>query len=161
MKRIPDLFEPLGFDRQQALRGVVLASFRARAFAIALDSLIIFAVAALIGAADSTDRTIVLSFGPTIDLENLYGAGVSTLYFTLVTYFGNGRTIGKFVFQIRVISLVAERLPFWHSLDRALGYALSSVVAGLGFVQYFTRPNHQTIHDRLAQTIVVSDPRRG
>jgi len=32
-----------------------------------------------------------------------------------------------------------------------------SLEAGFGFLQYFTHPNRQTVHDRIAETIVVSD----
>ena len=160
MKKPADRFEPVGTSRQQALLGVELASFRQRAFAIALDGLIIFAVAAAFGTIDAADRTVAVTYGNSIEFEDVFGAALSTAYFACAIYVSNGWTPGKYAFSIRVVSLVDERISFWHSLDRALGYALSSVVAGLGFVQYFTRPNHQTIHDRLAQTIVVRAPRR-
>ncbi len=162
MLKLPaDFFEPIGTERQQALRGIRLAPFRQRALAIALDGLLIIAIVAAFDAVDIADRSISLSFGGPVELEGAFGVVVSTAYFTLATYLGNGRTIGKYISGIRVVSLVNERISFWHCLDRALGYALSSVVAGLGFVQYFTRPNHQTIHDRLAHTVVVCAPRNG
>jgi hypothetical protein len=47
------------------------------------------------------------------------------------------------------------------AIDRALGYAASSLEAGFGFLQYFTHPNCQTIHDRIAETIVDLDRRPG
>lgn len=28
---------------------------------------------------------------------------------------------------------------------------------GFGFIQYFIHPNHRTVHDRIAETIVVKD----
>jgi len=31
---------------------------------------------------------------------------------------------------------------------------------GFGFIQYFIHPNKRTVHDRIADTIVVRDPRR-
>jgi uncharacterized RDD family membrane protein YckC len=58
-----------------------------------------------------------------------------------------------------VVSLNHERLSLWHAIERALGYAASSLEAGFGFLQYFTHPNRQTVHDRIAETIVVVTPR--
>jgi len=59
-----------------------------------------------------------------------------------------------------VVSLVHERLGFWQALERALGYGASALEFGFGFVQYFIHPNRRTLHDRIAETIVVADPRR-
>jgi uncharacterized RDD family membrane protein YckC len=51
-------------------------------------------------------------------------------------------------------------LSLWHCIERALGYAASALEAGFGFAQFFLHPNRQTVHDRIAETIVVADPRR-
>ena len=50
-----------------------------------------------------------------------------------------------------------ERLSLWHSIERALGYAASALEFGFGFMQYFVHPNRRTVHDRIAETIVVDD----
>ena len=81
------------------------------------------------------------------------------LYFGFVTYFGRGQTLGKWLFHIRVVSLVHGHLSLWHCLERALGYGASALEGGFGFVQFFIHPNRQTVHDRIAETIVVSCPR--
>lgn len=160
MPRPSEFFAPVAPHWQHALMGTRLASFRERAFALLLDSIVVFAAAAALGASSDSAHAITLPLGASVELDNLYGAGLSTAYFTLATFWSNGRTVGKVVFRIRVVSLVGERISFWHCLDRAIGYAVSSVVAGFGFIQYFTRPNHQTIHDRIAQTIVIRDRSR-
>ena len=36
-----------------------------------------------------------------------------------------------------------------------------SLEAGFGFLQYFTHPNRQTVHDRIAETVVIVDRRPG
>jgi hypothetical protein len=54
-----------------------------------------------------------------------------------------------------VVSLVHERLTLWHCMERTLGYSASSLEGGFGFLQYFKHPNCQTVHDRIAETIVV------
>jgi uncharacterized RDD family membrane protein YckC len=77
------------------------------------------------------------------------------LYFGLWTYFGHGQTLGKKLMKIRVISLVHEHLTLWHSIERSLGYGASILEGGFGFLQFFIHPNRQTVHDRIAETIVV------
>jgi uncharacterized RDD family membrane protein YckC len=58
---------------------------------------------------------------------------------------------------IRVVSLVHGRLGLWHSIERALGYSASTLELGFGFIRYFVHPNRRTVHDRIAETIVVLD----
>ena len=82
------------------------------------------------------------------------------LYFGLFLRFTNGLTPGKRLLGIRVVSLTHDRLSFWQSVERALGYGASALEGGFGFLQYFLNPNHQCAHDRLAETIAVRE-RRG
>ena len=90
--------------------------------------------------------------------KNWYSVIWWVLYFGLATYFGNGRTPGKRLMGIRVVSLVHERLGLWHSIERTLGYAASALE--FGFAQYFIHPNRRTVHDRIAETIVIADRRK-
>jgi len=58
------------------------------------------------------------------------------------------------------VSLTHAHLSFWHSLERSLGYGASALEGGFGFLQYFIHPNCQTIHDRIAETIVIEIPKQ-
>jgi len=82
---------------------------------------------------------------------------IPILYFALFNYFTNGKTVGKWVTRIRVVSIYHKRISFWHCIERALGYAASTLEAGLGFLQIFWNPNRMCLHDRIAETIVVSE----
>ena len=66
------------------------------------------------------------------------------LYFGLFTYWGNGRTPGKRLLGIRVVSLVHERMNLWHSIERALGYGAATLEFGFGFLQFFLHPYRRT-----------------
>ena len=70
-----------------------------------------------------------------------------------------GRTVGKRVMGLRVVSTAHERLTLWQCIERALGYGASALEGGFGFIQYFIHPNHRTVHDRIAETIVVTERR--
>jgi uncharacterized RDD family membrane protein YckC len=151
-------FHPHQTQRVLALEGVELASFGRRAGAIGIDFVAIiavfFAVAIPIakwwGEVHHID--IHLDFKP---FENWYSTISPVIYFGLVVWLTNGRTLGKWVTGIRIVSLVHEHIGFWHSLERALGYGASLLEAGSGFFQYLVHPTRQTVHDRIAETIVV------
>lgn len=81
-------------------------------------------------------------------------------YWGLCNYFGNGRTLGKWIARTRILSLTSERMGAWQSIERALGYGAAVLEGGLGFLQFFWDRNRMCAQDRLAETIVV-DTRRG
>lgn len=153
-----DTFRTQNLKRQAHLQGAPLASFRSRALAFLLDGLIVALVLGLLSLWPS-----LLSFGSgqsftlTLDFGSLVGFAVIVLYFGVATYLGGGASPGKRLLRIRVVSLVHDRLSLWHCIERSLGYAASSLEAGFGFLQYFRHPNRQTVHDRIAETIVVVD----
>ena len=89
-----------------------------------------------------------------------YSAAWLVLYFAILLYLGRWPTSGKQLCGIRVVSLTHERLGFWHSLERALGYGASALEFGFGFIQYFLRDDRRTVHDRIAETIVVVQLKR-
>lgn len=148
----------------RTLHGSALASFRQRSLALGVDLLIagsLFMVVPL-GILVASRRLGV--WEPTSDVNlqltffgNWYSIAWLVLYFGLATYFGKGQTPGKRLLGIRVVSLAHERLSFWHSLERALGYGASALEFGFGFLQYFLHPNRRTVHDRIADTIVITE----
>ncbi len=170
----PRRFVAHGAVRVQSLEGRALASFRARAIAFAVDLLVLN----LLTAAGSVLWFHVLAnpvpdvAGQVIDMHTRWAPVfavkvfdhhtwwvllLGVVYFATATYLGRGQTPGKRLMRIRVASLVHERISLWHSVERALGYAASSLELGFGFLQYFIHPNAQTVHDRIAETIVVSE----
>src|SRR5512138_947505 len=161
--RADSTFRALGVSRASALDGTPLASFRARAGAFVVDLGIVLVATVLAGLPSAlAHRTptgnVVVHFDP---FHGLWGLLALVLYFGLATYFGHGQTLGKRLFRIRVVSLVHDHLSLWHSLERALGYGASALEGGFGFVQFFIHPNRQTVHDRIAETVVVASPPSG
>lgn len=150
-------------DRIRALEGVPLASFRARALAFVLDLALVLAAyvavnlpAALRERASRPESHLTIPFDP---FHGFWGLVVLVLYFGGVTFLGRGRTPGKRLLRIRVVSTAHEHLSLWQCVERALGYGASALEGGFGFVQYFIHPNRRTVHDRIAETIVVRDPK--
>jgi uncharacterized RDD family membrane protein YckC len=73
----------------------------------------------------------------------------------------NGQTVGKWIMKIRIISLTHDKMGWWQSTERALGYGASLLEGGFGFVQYYFNRNRQTVHDRIAGTIVLYEGKKG
>lgn len=154
--------------RMLALEGLPLASFARRGGALLLDmvgaSVLFLAVAMPIAAVwdrfhPGHETALVFApFGP--ERRNWYSALVFGAYISLSLYLSNGWTIGKRLLGVRVLSTASERLSLWQAIERALGYAVSAAEFGIGFLQYFTAANCRTMHDRIADTIVVDARKR-
>ena len=150
-------------ERMHRVHGVPLASFKARAAAFVIDffaAFVLFTAIFILGVRLlsslgllKVETDINLEF----DLHHWYSLVFVVLYFGLSTYLGNGKTPGKWLVGIRVVSLAHERMSLWHSFERSLGYGASALEFGFGFIQYFIHPNRRTVHDRIAETIVVRE----
>lgn len=65
------------------------------------------------------------------------------------------RTAGMMLMKIRFSNVDGGRIGWKKSLLRALGYYLSTLLAGLGFLPILFHRKKQALHDRLAGTYVV------
>ncbi len=157
-------FDPRPPHRADALRGRPLASFQRRAAALAIDFVIAAVTFVTIGVAivmagialglydGARDTNIQLTF-----YRDWYSILWLFLFLGTSNHLGNGRTLGKRMMKIRAVSLVHDRLRGWPAFERALAYGASALELGFGFIQYFIHPNRQTVHDRIAETIVVDE----
>lgn len=154
-----DLFHVSHLDRLRTLHGTPLAGFRRRSVALGIDlaviAILVFPSLLKIAGADGStelESSFHLSFE---SLDDVLGAAITLIYFTLSTFIFNGQTLGKRVMKIRVISLKSEKLTLWQSFERSLGYGASALEAGFGFIQAAWYSNKQAVHDRIAETAVV------
>ncbi|MCO6452411.1 MAG: RDD family protein [Caldilineales bacterium] len=66
-----------------------------------------------------------------------------------------GQTPGKALVGVRIVRANAEAMSFRVSLRRYLGYILSFIALGLGFVAILLDNQRQAWHDSIAKTYVV------
>ena len=141
------------------LGSITLASFRRRANALVLDAALVFTPYVLVMAIevyeDSAGRGIP-AWLPSVTAAKWETVALFLAYMTLCTHLTGGETLGKRWQKIRVVPLFKARLGLWQCFERTLGYSASSLEFGFGFVQYFIHPNRQTVHDRIAETVVVN-----
>jgi len=140
-----------------ALQGVELASFMRRSWALAIDmlALIVLFVAIVLPLAIYAKTHQIEAHFEFNPFENWYSSLLPVVYCGLSVWLTNGFTLGKRLLGIRIVSITREKISLWQSVERALGYGASLLEAGSGFFQYAVHPNKQTVHDRIAETIVV------
>jgi uncharacterized RDD family membrane protein YckC len=82
-------------------------------------------------------------------------AAVGVLNFVVVASF-SGRTLGKWMAGLRIERRDGETLSIARALVRhLLGYALTALTLGLGFLLAAFDPKGRALHDLLAGTVVV------
>lgn len=107
--------------------------------------------------AEHSELTFVLQpfDGVYSELRIVASAVGSIAYFSLFTWKWGGQTPGKRIMGIRAVKLSNTPMTLWNSMERVSGYASSASLLLLGFFQYFWDRNHQTTHDKIAETIVI------
>jgi uncharacterized RDD family membrane protein YckC len=75
-------------------------------------------------------------------------------YFVVFTAFG-GQTIGKMAFGLKVTTEDEESVPVSRAALRTIGYLVSALPLGAGFLAAVFTANRLAFHDRLAHTRVV------
>lgn len=169
-------FNPHETARVDSLAGLPLASFKQRLIAFIIDFLIVGSAVAVVVALinyllvsvwhvqehllDVTKEHVQVHAQVEFEkINETVQAIAMLLYFGLSVWRTNGLTLGKRIMRIRVVSLTHERITLWQSCERALGYGASMLEAGFGFFQFFIYPNRTCVHDRIAETIVVQEPK--
>lgn len=102
------------------------------------------------------ERGVVMAFLGGIADDLGIGFGWAALYFTAFLALWNGQTPGKRAVGIRVIRLDGRPIGWWIAFERFGGYAASIWTGLLGFLQILWDRNRQGIHDKLAETVVIS-----
>jgi uncharacterized RDD family membrane protein YckC len=159
------------------LEGLELAGFTRRLFALLIDLFVLIIIIYIVGIifdyfglinfglkiGISSDKTIHELAGVENSahinapeyLKIILKLLIPVLYFGIISCCTNGYTLGKRIFRIRIVSTNHKHLTLWHAVERSLGYYASSLEFGFGFLQYFIDYNRRTVHDRIAETIVI------
>ncbi|TAN22415.1 MAG: RDD family protein [Actinomycetota bacterium] len=120
-----------------------LATFGQRAFAWLIDLLIM----AAIGEA-------LVHINPRLgnDLSALVNLG----YMVILLGGPYGQTVGAKVARVRVINLDGKQLGYWRATARYLVSGLSALILGLGYLWMLKDARRQTLHDKVAGSLVIS-----
>ncbi|RYZ22402.1 MAG: RDD family protein [Chitinophagaceae bacterium] len=103
------------------------------------------------------NKIIQLGIG---ELEGaLAGIVVNCLYFALMESSERGATLGKMALGLRVTTLDGGRITFLQGVGRYLGKILSSLILLIGYLMMLWDDRKQTLHDKMAGTLVVKADR--
>ena len=145
-------------SRYDELDGLPLAGFAQRAFGFVLDFLVVIVlwipIELLWARFVSHEWDGRTRFPIHFSFHEWRSLLVAMLYYVVVNYLTNGKSLGKWASGTRVVSLVHEHLGIWQCIERVLGYGVS-IGEGIGFLQFFWSPNRMCVHDRIAETIVI------
>lgn len=148
----------------EIVQEIVYATFWYRLLATFIDSAIIMIVAIplmvilLIWLAPDFNSDSVVSINDhrafIIVLLPLYLTG--SIYSAYFLPRKKGQTPGKQLLRIRVVKCDNTAITIWEAILRnVIGYQLSYLLYGLGFLWMFADKKSQTWHDHLSNTIVV------
>lgn len=130
------------------------AGFWRRALAVGLDYVFILV---FLSAAEATSRLI---WGDAILRSRVFPAawlafsGAFPLLYTVLFHWRWGQTMGKMLVGAHVVALDGGPLSLRRSLLRALGWALSALTLGLGFLVAAMRRDKRGLADLVAATRV-------
>jgi uncharacterized RDD family membrane protein YckC len=136
-----------------------------RALAAAIDVLIVWAVAWVVGAVAAVAASL---FDPSQDLQTVLiaaGAVVATLWsagYFVFFWSTTGQTPGDRVMEIRVQDAADGRpLHLARAVLRLLGALLSVLLLFLGYLMILVDGRRRALHDRLVGNVVVYAPAVG
>jgi len=130
------------------------SGFWRRAAALFIDYLILYAAFFVIGLALAAvgGRSRGASFAQLLLLEMLI---VPWLYFALMESSAAQASVGKLALGIKVTDLSGERVSFLRATGRYFAKIVSGVALGIGYVISAFTNRRQTLHDVIADTLVV------
>lgn len=85
----------------------------------------------------------------------LLGLGVFIGYYVWPESSAWQATIGKRIFGLKVTDENGQRISFWRSLGRYLGFIVSGLALGIGYLMCLWTERKQCLHDKLANCLVV------
>jgi len=82
-------------------------------------------------------------------------AALLILGYFVIFFFLAGQTPGKALMGVKVVSLRGGKMKLWQALIRYIGYYISFLVFGLGFIWIILDTRRMGWHDKMARTCVV------
>lgn len=133
-----------------------IADLNLRVIAYIIDLAVIGLVRAILEALNIPH--IALSENSFLITHNIFLLALMFLYLCVLPVFLSGRTLGKLAMGIRIVTVDGSPLTVGRLFLRNwVGYIVSGIPVGIGFLWALTNENRQTWHDILAETVVVRD----
>lgn len=122
---------------------VVYASFGQRLGAAIIDAIVLSVLNVLF---------VLFLSSP---LANVLSLASGWLYFAIMESGADQATIGKRALGLKVTGTSGERITFGQASARYFGKFLSSLILLIGYLMMLWDDKKQTLHDKIANTLVV------
>lgn len=139
----------------------IYAGFFVRLAAYIVDIIIVWAAMLIvripvwITTVASPDNFLVKDFIFQYSIKDILFYLMQVAYFILLTYF-TGSTLGKKLFQIRVVSAEDRKMTFFEVTFReTVGRFLSALILSIGYIMIAIDKKKRGLHDILSDTNVV------
>ena len=135
---------------------VKLASFSKRAMAYAIDDLLISILFVIMLWEPIRASTNIIDAAVIINSVWLFVIMTQIAYHTFFVW-QYGASLGKIAMKIEVVEAIGYTKPrFSVALNRSIFRTISGIVFYLGFVLVFFNQDRQALHDKTANTLVIS-----
>ena len=115
------------------------------------ERLVAYIIDGIILAIPSIIISLILPQALAIVVQLIMGVGYAVYFWT-----SSGSTPGKMVMGLKVVSAeTGQILEPGQAVLRYVGYIVSSIPLGLGFLWVIWDENHEAWHDKIAKTRVV------
>ena len=125
------------------LQQMEYAGFWIRLVAFIIDSIILGVIGIVISA-------VVVDIWEAFLLQLLARAAYSIAF-----WIGQGATPGKMAVGIKVVMTNGEPIEFGAACLRYIGYWLSSLILGIGYLMIAFSAEKKGLHDNIANTVVI------
>ena len=139
----------------------IYAGFFVRLAAYIVDTVIVWAAMLIVRlpvwvtTISSPDNFLVKDFIFQYSIKDILFYIMQAAYFVLLTYF-TGSTLGKKLFQIRVVSAEDRKMTFFEVTFReTVGRFLSALILSIGYIMIAIDKKKRGLHDILSDTNVV------
>lgn len=140
------MYEKTKHDQTTSYDSVQLAGLMARLGASIIDGIALALLATLL---------IAILSGLGLTFVQFIGLALPVVYHWYFWTRRDGQTPGKSMVGIRVVKADGSELSDTDAFIRAIGYHVSALICGLGYIWAIFDGNNQTWHDKLAGTYVV------
>jgi uncharacterized RDD family membrane protein YckC len=150
----PDVAAPPWVAPSPALSATVAprpGGFWRRAFALLVDAGVVWV---LLRVGDAAGAALDRWDLPARAFASAWTLVVPAAYY-VVLHGSGGRTLGKALAGVRVVTATGEPLGYGRALARQLAWLLSPLTLGVGFLVAVTRADRRALHDLVAGTRVV------
>ena len=136
-------------EERKTNKTIYAVGFGTRLIATLIDGVILFVITLLFGMMVANPGQSALDVGESF-------AYIIVIPYTIGMWFlAGGATIGKKIMRIKIVTVDGRPIGIGRAMLRYIGYFISGLLFGLGYLWIIWDEKQQGLHDKIAGTIVI------